>query len=203
MWSGFAGDLKKYYKTSISISLNHPKFKIERLERVPYRKVTTIPLSNLLFLSHGHPPHGHMLTSTMSLRVCISGQSSFRYGVIDGPRTHITWKTCSEKKIPMGTMGARTRRARKVRRTGGGRAEKRVRRREKNEEGDDEDDELAEAEEGAEEDSGMGEEERSGLDERALASSGEMTRGFRSAGVLVEDRCGAMAEGGWDGNRWW
>lgn len=76
---------------------------------------------------------------------------------MDGPRTHITWKTCSEKKMPMGTMGARARRTRNVRRTGGGRAERRVRRREKNE-GDEDEDELAaeEVAEGAEVEEGSG-----------------------------------------------
>lgn len=46
---------------------------------------------------------------------------------MDGPRTHITCKTCSEKKIPIGTRGVRMRNTRKVRRTGDGRAERRLR----------------------------------------------------------------------------
>ena len=46
---------------------------------------------------------------------------------MDGPRTHITCRTCSEKNIPIGTMGARMRNTRKVRRTGDGRAERRLR----------------------------------------------------------------------------
>lgn len=153
MWSGLAGDLENKHHQCLIIPT-----KINPMQGgKAYRNVTTIPLSNLLFRSHGHPPHGHILTSTMSLRVCISAQSSFRYGVMDGPRTHITWKTCSEKKMPMGTMGARARRTRNVRRTGGGRAERRVRRREKNE-GDEDEDELAaeEVAEGAEVEEGSG-----------------------------------------------
>jgi hypothetical protein len=46
---------------------------------------------------------------------------------MDGPRTHITCRTCSEKKIPIGTRGVRMRNTRKVRRTGDGRAERRLR----------------------------------------------------------------------------
>lgn len=69
-----------------------------------------------------------MLTITMSLFVCVCAYSSFKYGVIEGPRTHITCITCSGKKRAIGRMGAAQRRVRHACRTGYGRAEMRWRR---------------------------------------------------------------------------
>lgn len=65
---------------------------------------------------------------TISLFVCVCSYSSFRYGVIDGPRTHITCITCSGMKSAIGSIGTAQLRVLHARRTGYGRAERRWRR---------------------------------------------------------------------------
>lgn len=78
-WEELAGELGRRHQPQFQSTNDKDRQgkrikegKGEKEKTSTYRNVTTIPLSNLRVLVHGHiRPHGHIFTSTMSLFVCI------------------------------------------------------------------------------------------------------------------------------------